>query len=157
MEWPEGVERVARALREAAVDARIEELTQPTATAAEAAVAVGCEQAQVVKSLLFVCDGTPLLALVPGDRRVDRRKLSRAAGATGTRMADAAEVVGATGYDPGAVPPFAHASPLRVLVDRRLLHREALWVGAGSERHLARLEPVDLVRLARAEEADLVR
>jgi prolyl-tRNA editing enzyme YbaK/EbsC (Cys-tRNA(Pro) deacylase) len=155
--WPEEVERVAQVLRDAAVDARIEELSRPTRTAAEAAAALGCEQAQVVKSLVFVCDEAALLVLVPGDRRADSFKLARATGASATRIATAEEVVAATGCEPGGVPPFAHPAPLRVLFERRLLHADAVWVGAGSERHMARLAPFDLVRLARAEEADMVR
>ncbi|HKI91111.1 MAG TPA: YbaK/EbsC family protein, partial [Gaiellaceae bacterium] len=74
-EWPEPVERVAATLREAVVEARLEEFPQGTPTAAAAAEAVGCELSQIVKSLVFVCDGRPVLALVPGDRRADPAKV----------------------------------------------------------------------------------
>jgi Cys-tRNA(Pro) deacylase len=156
MEWPEPVERVAQALRAAAVDARLEECTQPTHSAAEAAEAVGCEPAQIVKSLVFVCDGKPLLALVPGDRRADADKVARAASAGRARVAEADEVRAATGFDPGGVAPFAHGQRLRVLVDRDLLAHELVWVGAGSPRHVAGLAPHDLVRVSHGEIADLV-
>ena len=69
--WPEPVQRVSAVLRAAAVDARIEEFAGGTPSAREAARAVGCELAQIVKSLVLVCDGAYVLALVPGDGRAD--------------------------------------------------------------------------------------
>ena len=61
------MERVSAFLRAAAVDARIEEFAEGTPTAREAARAVGCELGQIVKSLVLVCDGAYVLALVPAD------------------------------------------------------------------------------------------
>src|SRR6476661_4853072 len=106
MAWPEPVERVAAVLRVAAASARIEEFAEGTPTAREAARAVGCELAQIVKSIVFVCDGAYVLALVPGDRRADERAIARALGAGDVRAARAEEVVEATGFEPGAVAPF---------------------------------------------------
>ena len=153
--WPEAVERVAGVLDAAGVDARVEEFPQGTPTAAAAARAVGCAQAQIVKSLLFVCDGRPTLALVPGDRRADAVKVAAAAGARKARVAKPPEVVAATGFEPGAVAPFPAPHVSRVLIDRKLLRHELVWVGAGTERHMAGLTPQDLVRVAHAEIRDL--
>ena len=71
-----------------------------------AADAVGCEPAQIVKSLVFICDGLPVLALVPGDRRADAAKVAAAAGAGYARVAKREEVLAATGFEPGGVAPF---------------------------------------------------
>jgi prolyl-tRNA editing enzyme YbaK/EbsC (Cys-tRNA(Pro) deacylase) len=155
VEWPEPVERVAAVLRSAAVDARIEEFPSGTPTAEAAAAAVGCELAQIVKSLVFVCDGRFVLVLVPGDRRADAARVAANAGASGARIAAPAEVLDATGFEPGAVAPFPAPRVERVLLDRRLLGREILWIGAGSPKHMAGLTPVDLVRVARAAPADV--
>ena len=155
MEWPQPVERVATVLRSAAVDARIEEFPSGTPTAEAAAAAVGCELAQIVKSLVFVCDGRFVLVLVPGDRRADAVKVAANAGASGARIAAAGEVLDATGFEPGAVAPFPAPRVERVLLDRRLLGREILWIGAGSPRHMAGLTSADLVRVARAAPADV--
>jgi prolyl-tRNA editing enzyme YbaK/EbsC (Cys-tRNA(Pro) deacylase) len=155
--WPESVERVATFLREAGAEARLEEFEAGTPTAVDAARAVGCETAQIVKSLVFVCDGRPVLALVPGDRRADPAKVARAAGAEKARIAGAEEVEAATGFSPGAVAPFPAGAVERVLVDRSLLGPEVVWVGAGSPNHIAAIAPAELVRLARAAPADLVR
>jgi len=154
--WPESVERVAAFLRSSGVEARVEEFSAGTPTAEDAARAVGCKLAQIVKSLVFHCDGTPLLVLVPGDRRADSRKVARAAGARRARVATAAEVRDATGYDPGAVAPFPLPRPLRVLVDRQVLVHERVWIGAGSPNHMATLAANELVRLSKAEAMDAV-
>ena len=153
--WPEPVERVATYLGMAGVDARLEEFPDGTPTAAAAARAVGCTRAEIVKSLVFVCDERPLLALVPGDKRADAARLTAAAGARYARIARPEEVVAATGFDPGAVAPFPVPNVSRVFMDRSLLRHEVVWIGAGSERHLAGIAPNDLARLAKAEIADL--
>ena len=79
--WPEPVERVAAVVRERGADVRLEEFSRGTPTAEAAARAIGCEASQIVKSIVFVCDGRPLLALVPGDRRADPAKVAEVADA----------------------------------------------------------------------------
>jgi Cys-tRNA(Pro) deacylase len=153
--WPDPVERVAAVLRAQGVDARLEEFEQGTGSATAAARAVGCDAAQIVKSLVFVCDGLPVVALVPGDRRADAAKVAAAAGAGYARVASTAEVVAATGFDPGGVAPFPLPRVSRVLMDREFLLHEVVWSGAGTERHVVGLAPSDLVRLTSAETVDL--
>jgi prolyl-tRNA editing enzyme YbaK/EbsC (Cys-tRNA(Pro) deacylase) len=153
--WPEPVERVAAFLREHAADARLEEFPEGTPTAAAAARAVGCDASEIVKSLVFFCDGAAVLALVPGDCRADPGKVALAAGAGGARIARQEEVLAVTGFEPGAVAPFPVPNVTRVLVEQALLLQETVWVGAGSSRHMAGLAPLDLVRLAKAVPADL--
>jgi prolyl-tRNA editing enzyme YbaK/EbsC (Cys-tRNA(Pro) deacylase) len=152
--WPEPVERVAAVLRERGVDARLEEFQQGTPTAAAAARAVGCADAQIVKSIVFVCDGRPVLALVPGDRRADAAKVA-AADAAYARIARPDEVFAATGFEVGAVAPFPAPRVGRVLLERELLGHSVVWVGAGSVRHMAGLSPGDVVRVTQAEVSDL--
>jgi prolyl-tRNA editing enzyme YbaK/EbsC (Cys-tRNA(Pro) deacylase) len=154
--WPDSVERVASYLRAAGAEARLEEFDDETATAREAAHAVGVEAAQIVKSLVCLCDGRSVLVLVPGDRRGDMGKIAEAAGAADARVASREEVRNATGFGPGAVAPFPLPGVELVLIERSLLSRDALWVGAGSTRHMAVLPTPELVRLAKARPADLV-
>lgn len=153
--WPEPVERVSAVLREAGAEARLEEFATGTPTAEDAARAVGCELRRIVKSLLFDCDGRPVLVLVPGDRRADPAKVARVTGATCARVAGAAQVEEATGYAPGAVAPFGLRKVDRVVIDDKLLVDGLLWVGAGSARHMAGLPAAELVRVSQAEAADL--
>ena len=154
--WPESVERVASVLRAQGVDARLEEFPEGTHTAGAAARAVGCEAAQIVKTLVFVCDMRPLLALLPGDRRADAAKVAAAAEAGYARVARPAEVVAATGFEPGAVAPFPLPKVERLFIDQTLLGHRLVWIGAGSERHMAALSPAELVRLSRARPMDVV-
>ncbi|MBA2383567.1 MAG: YbaK/EbsC family protein [Actinobacteria bacterium] len=154
--WPEPVERVAAFLRKAGAEARLEQLEAGTATAEDAARAAGCPLAQIVKSIVVVCDQRPVLVLVPGDRRADLDKIARAVGTPGARIARPREVEAATGFAPGSVAPFPLPRIERVLIDRTLLTHDLVWVGAGSPSHLAALPPAELVRLARAVPMDAV-
>ncbi len=156
MEWPEPVERVAAFLRETGAEARIEELSTPTPTAQEAADAVGCTLGQVVKSIVLVCDGSPVVVLVPGDRKVDTGKVARLVEARRATVAGPQEVVAATGFQPGAVSPFPLERVPVILVERTMLRHPTVWAGAGSETHLVALAPPELVRLTRGRVEDVV-
>jgi prolyl-tRNA editing enzyme YbaK/EbsC (Cys-tRNA(Pro) deacylase) len=155
-DWPAAVERVARALREAKVEARVEEFRAGTPTADDASRATGAPLAQIVKSLVFSCDGRAIVVMVPGDRRADARKIGRAAGCARVKSAGPEAVAAATGFPPGGVAPFPLPRIETVLIDKSLLAHELVWVGAGSDRHMAALAPSDLVRLARARAVDAV-
>jgi Cys-tRNA(Pro) deacylase len=155
-QWPEPVERVAAFLRAAGAESRIEEFPQGTPTAQAAADAVGCELRQIVKTLVFDCDGRSVLVLTPGDRRADAAKVAAATGATRARVAGAAQVEAATGFAPGGVAPFPARDVARVLIERTLLANDRVWIGAGSEKHMAGLAPAELGRLSRAEPVDAV-
>jgi Cys-tRNA(Pro) deacylase len=156
--WPEPVERVASFLRAAGAEARLEELVAETPTAESAAEAIGCPLEQIVKSVVLVLDtGAYAVALVPGDRRVDTGKVAVIVAAADVRVAGPEEVEDATGFVPGAVAPFPLTRASLVLADRTLLSQPVVWIGAGSTRHMARLSPVELVRLSRAETVDVAR
>jgi Cys-tRNA(Pro) deacylase len=153
--WPEPVQRVSSFIGRAGIDASIQEFTEETPTAEDAARAVGCRLEQIVKSLVFVCDGEYVLALIPGDRRADAAKIAAAVGASDVRVAKAKEVVEATGFEPGAVAPFP-TQVSAVVMERTLLQHGTVWIGAGSHTHLARIAPSDVQQLADARTADLV-
>jgi prolyl-tRNA editing enzyme YbaK/EbsC (Cys-tRNA(Pro) deacylase) len=154
-DWPEPVERVAAVLRAAAIDARIEQFSAGAATARDAAAAIGCDLSQIVKSLVFVCDGAFVLALVPGDRRADEHAVGSAAGAADVRIAGAQEVMFATGFEPGAVAPFPLRAVARTFMDSSLLAHQVVWIGAGTSEHMAAVPPLELQRLTRARAVDL--
>jgi len=153
--WPTPVERVVEFLAAAKVEARVQEFPEGTPTAEAAAKAVGCELGQIVKSLVFICDGRPLVALVPGDRRADRAKVARAAGGERAKVAGPEQVERTTGFRTGGVAPFPLPGIDLVLIDRRLVTHPVVWVGAGSSRHMASIAAPDLVRLTKGREADL--
>lgn len=151
------VERVVSAAREAGLTIEVERFPEGTRTAADAARAVGCEVAQIVKSLVFVAGAQPLLALVSGANRVDLDKLARAVevGPGGVRRADGDEARAATGFAIGGVPPFGHSVALTVLVDRDLAAHDRLWAAAGLPDAVFAVTPDDLVRASGGRVVDL--
>ena len=106
---------------------RIRFFPDGTKTAQDAAEAIGCPVSAIVKSLVFVVEAEgskePVVALVPGDLRLDTDKLAAAAGAERARRATLDEVREATGYAAGGTPPFGHARDLRVFADHGAHHR----------------------------------
>jgi Cys-tRNA(Pro) deacylase len=151
----------ARAVREAAAELglTIDVVSYPdgTRTAADAAAAIGCEVAQIVKSLIFVAGDTVTVALVSGANQLDERKLSAVAGTGKARRADADQVRAATGFPIGGVPPFGHPRPLPVFLDRELLHHDVVWAAAGTPHTVFAVSPQDLLRVTGAATADLKR
>jgi len=101
-----------------------------TRTADDAARAVGCDVAQIVKSLVFTAGGRPVVALVSGANRLDTRRLEALTGAPVAR-ADADLARSATGYSIGGVPPFGHATALPVYMDQDLSRHDVVWAAAG--------------------------
>ncbi|MEA2662834.1 MAG: hypothetical protein QOH08_2406 [Chloroflexota bacterium] len=126
-----------------------------TRTAQDAARQIGCTVAEIVKSLVFLADGAPVVVLCSGADRVDESKLKALLGASGIRRATANEAKSATGFAIGGVPPFGHAADLRVVVDRGLLQFTAVWAAAGLPDAVFPIAPAELVRLAGATDADV--
>jgi prolyl-tRNA editing enzyme YbaK/EbsC (Cys-tRNA(Pro) deacylase) len=154
--WPEPVERVAAKLRRRRSEASIEELGSRVASAREAAETLGVELADIVKTVIVVCDGKPVAVLSPGGRRVSLEKVARLTGSEQARVATAPEVRRLTGFEPGAVAPFPLPRAFRVYLDRSLLARGRVWAGAGSPRHLLSCSPRELAELAGAQVVDVI-
>jgi Cys-tRNA(Pro) deacylase len=142
------VARVSEAAAARGLELDLHQFPEGTHTADEAARAIGVEVAQIVKSLVFVVDGAPVMALVAGHNRLDERRLSAARGGATVRRADAALVKEATGYSIGGVPPFGHASELATVVDEDLLAFDVVWAAAGTAQDVFPLSPDDLVRVS---------
>jgi prolyl-tRNA editing enzyme YbaK/EbsC (Cys-tRNA(Pro) deacylase) len=129
-------------------DPDIRVFPEGTKTAEDAARAVGCPVAAIVKSLVFVVDDVPVVALVPGDLRLDTSRLAAAAGGTSARRATLDEVREATGYSAGGTPPFGHARQLRVFADPVLKRNDPVWAAAGTPTSVFSITIRDLDRLA---------
>ena len=148
-------ERVASALRQAGVDAQILEFPQSTRTARDAAAAVGTTVAQIVKSLVFLAGGRPVLVLGSGANRVDGAKLAAAAGVVRVAKADAELVRDVTGFAIGGVPPVGHRSTLPVYLDRDLMAFDVVYASGGTPNTVFPIAPRELARLTAATVADL--
>lgn len=128
-----------------------------TRTAQEAADAIGVELGQIVKSLIFGVDGEIVLAYVSGANQLDETKLAEAAGGVICQRVDADVVRSATGFPIGGVPPFGHATPLRVFIDPDLLHYDEVWAAAGTWHDVFGIEPHKLVEASGGAVIDLKR
>jgi prolyl-tRNA editing enzyme YbaK/EbsC (Cys-tRNA(Pro) deacylase) len=128
-----------------------------TKTAADAADAIGCDVAQIVKSLIFAVDGEVVLAYVSGANQLDEAKLAVAAGGVRCTRVDADVVRSATGFPIGGVPPFGHDNELRVFIDPDLLDHEVVWAAAGTWHDVFGLAPHKLVEASAGLVTDLKR
>ena len=123
-----------------------------TKTAEDAAEAIGCPVSAIVKSLVCVAiyeaRDEPVLALIPGDLKLDTNKLADAVGARSARMASLDEVREATGYSAGGTPPFGHKQRIRVFADPALRRNDPVWAAGGTPQTVFPISIDDLDRLA---------
>lgn len=147
------VERFLLAAAARGITPDVHEFSEGTRTASAAARAVGCDLAQIVKSLVFMASGEPILALTSGANRADPKKLAEVAGATSARLASPEEVRKATGYAIGGTPPFGHHTRLRVFIDPDLLSFDEVWAAAGTPRTVWAISPEKLIAASDAETA----
>jgi len=136
---------------------RVLEFEQSTHSSAEAAAAIGCDVAQIAKSMVFrAADGRPVLVVASGTNRVDEKKVAALLGVKIAR-ADPAFVLRHTGFAIGGVPPVGHLTAPVTLLDQSLRHFETIWAAAGSANAVFALTPADLSRLTGAVFADVSR
>ena len=155
---PEGMQRVAAALRAAGHPHAPQLLDDAARTAQQAADALGIAVGQIAKSIIFrrKSDDAAVLVVTSGDRRVDEKKVDALVGKTG--RADADFVKAKTGFSIGGVSPVAHATPPVVLSDRELFRFDQIWAAAGHPHAVFRLRPQDLAGLTgNAPVADVVQ
>jgi prolyl-tRNA editing enzyme YbaK/EbsC (Cys-tRNA(Pro) deacylase) len=147
-------EKVIDSARALGLDVKVQRLTASTATADDAALAVGCDRAQIAKSLVFIADGDPVLVIVSGAHRVDMDCLCDALDSAECRQATADEVRAATGFSVGGVPPFGHGLP--VVLDESLLGHEQVWAAGGDGHSLFEVSPERLRECTGARVASIV-
>ena len=130
------------------------EFDASTRTSAGAAAAIGCEVAEIAKSLVFkgARTGRPVLVVASGTNRVDEKKVAALIGEKIGR-ADAEFVREATGFAIGGVPPVGHATPPFTLIDEDLFRFEAIWAAAGTPNAVFKLTPAELQELTGGEVA----
>jgi len=157
MDLHPNVRRVMTAATDLGLDIDVRTFPEGTKTAADAAAAIGVDVGQIVKSLIFAVDGEIVLAYVSGANQLAEKKLATAAGGAKAGRVDADAVRQATGYPIGGVPPFGHATPLRVFIDPDLLQWPEVWAAAGTWNDVFPIEPNALVRVSGGEVVDLRR
>ena len=148
------IDRVRAALLAAGHPDTITEFPDGTRTAADAAAAIGCEVAQIAKSIVFRAGERAAVVIASGANRVDAKKVQAALGVP-VKRADADWVRAATGFAIGGVAPVGHISPPLLVFDRDLLALHPIWAAAGSPHHVFRTEAELLARITGAPVADI--
>jgi prolyl-tRNA editing enzyme YbaK/EbsC (Cys-tRNA(Pro) deacylase) len=143
------VARVRAALRQAGHDDTITQFPAGTRSAADAAAAIGCDVAQIAKTIVFRAGSQAALVVTSGAVRVDVVKAAQAFGVP-LAKADAVFVRDQTGFAIGGVAPVAQLSPCLILLDRSLLAQSPIWAAAGSPNHVFRTSAEWLGRLTGA-------
>lgn len=140
-----GAQKVQNLLKESGFSARVVELPDSTRTAVEAANAIGCTVAQIVKSLIFrgKQSDTAILVVASGTNRVDEKRLRELAGET-IEKANADFVRQRTGFAIGGVAPLGHSEALKTFIDEDLLQYDEIWAAAGTPHAVFQLTPKDL-------------
>jgi prolyl-tRNA editing enzyme YbaK/EbsC (Cys-tRNA(Pro) deacylase) len=126
------ISRVVAAVAAAGFEPNVKILDADAKTAAAAAAQLGCQVGAIANSLVFDCDGEPLLVMASGAHRVDTDLLARTLGAAAIGKADPRLVRSATGQVIGGVAPAGHPRRLRTVVDETLVRYPVIWTAAGT-------------------------
>jgi prolyl-tRNA editing enzyme YbaK/EbsC (Cys-tRNA(Pro) deacylase) len=150
-------QKVQQVLQSMGFDLYVVELPDSTRTAVEAALAVGCQVGQIVKSLIFKAKHSerPVLVLASGSNRVNESRIEELIDEPLGR-ADADFVRQHTGFAIGGVPPIGHSQPLQTFIDRDLLQYSEIWAAAGTPNAVFRLSPEDLIHMTAGQVVEII-
>jgi Cys-tRNA(Pro) deacylase len=150
-----GEEQVRQFFSSLGLEKRIESFAESTENSFLAAQALGVQQGQIVKSVLFLADEQPVLVLMSGDMNVHSKKLKRVVGARKVKIADPDTVVAVTGYGVGGVPPVAHRRPITTFIDSSLKRFPEIYPAAGTANNMFPTTFDELLRLTTAHVVDV--
>lgn len=151
------VQRIVDAAAERGVTVEVTRFSEGTATAEDAAAAIGCAVAAICKSIVLMADDEPVIVLTSGVHRVDERKVAAEVGADHARMATPEEAQAVTGSPIGGTAPYGQSEEVRLLLDDELLAEEEIWAAAGSPDAVFPIAPDQLLETSGAEVADVAR
>jgi len=138
-------EKLKRIIEERGIDAEHLSFDKYCRSVAEAAMTVGAEPEDFVKSICMVDgDGGVIVAIVKGEDRASTSRVAKALGTERPRVASPDEILGLTGFPVGGTPGFGFGA--RFLVDPHVLEKDRVYLGGGSERSLVRMSTRELVR-----------
>ena len=139
------------------IDATILPLSEKTPTVSDAARVLAVEPDQIIKSLVFMVGGEPLLVINNGMNRVDRTKMALyfEVGKNRIKFASPDKALIHTGYQVGSMPPFGHLNRLQTIVDTRVISHEVVFGGGGEINAMMRIEKAELLKVTGAEIVDV--
>lgn len=139
------------------IKATILPMTQHTLTVIDAAMALGADTDQIIKSLVFMANGSPLLVINNGLARVDRRKLAACLEINykKVRFASPEQALAFSGYMVGSMPPFGHKQTMHTIVDTKVPGMDTIFAGGGGIDAMMRLTSQELLCVTRAKVVDV--
>ncbi len=151
---PDSVQRVAALLAAMQHEKAIVMLPESGKTSAEAASSLGCDVAEIAKSIVFrrLADDVAVMVVASGADRVDEEKVAALVGPIG--KANARFVKEKIGYAIGGVCPIGHITPTVVMIDRNLFNYDSVWAAAGHPHAVFNLTPAQLQAMTGARTVD---
>jgi prolyl-tRNA editing enzyme YbaK/EbsC (Cys-tRNA(Pro) deacylase) len=144
------LQKVRQKLHSGGIEETIQQFEQGAHTAADAARAVGCEVAQIAKSIVFDTKAGPLIVVASGVNRVNKRLVGDTIGLK-LHSVGAGYLRDMLSLEPGGVSPLAVDPEVRTIIDRTLLRFDRIWLSAGTPSHLLNIDVVALGKLCHAQ------
>jgi len=120
---------------------------KPVYTSSDAARVRGTDPSIGAKAMVFSADKTPILIIVPGNKRVDSKGFKKQHGVKDLRICSADEVKKITGLEIGSVPPFGNLMNLTTYVDRDIKRLKEIAFNAGSHIRSIIMKSSDFINL----------
>nr|AGF93185.1 YbaK/prolyl-tRNA synthetase associated region protein [uncultured organism] len=135
----------------------IHEFLEGTKTAKDAAKAIGCDVAQIAKSIVMKANDNLVIVITSGKNRVSEKKLGTILNKSPEqiRTAHPEEIKRKTGWSIGGVPPFCHKNNLKVILDETLTQFEQIWTAAGTPNTVFPIKPKKLKEYSNAKKANI--
>jgi Cys-tRNA(Pro) deacylase len=128
----------------------------PTVTAQDAAMRLHVPLESIIKTIVFADqEGSPILAILTGDKRVDKRKLSSTVSALKVKIASLETTKNLTGFEVGVMPPVGHKNRMTTVIDRNVMDMDRVYGGIGVPNILIEIDPRDIARLTNAKIANI--
>lgn len=146
---PRSAQIVQEALNQKGFSCAVVQLSADVRTAAAAAEALGCEVAQIAKSLIFKTHDThkPVLILASGVNRVNEKQIEAHVGEKIVK-ADAEFTRAMTGFAIGGIPPVGHQKKIEfIFIDKDLLKLSSIWAAAGTPDTVFNCKGEDLTQM----------
>lgn len=135
------------------IEATILPMAEHTLTVPDAARVLNVAPEQIIKSLVFMAHGEPLLVINNGTAKVDRKKVAKRVGVNRKKLkfATPEQALEITGYIVGSMPPFGHRQRLQTFIDPAITELDTIFGGGGDVDAMMSLTPNELLRVTAAE------
>ena len=139
------IEKVKAYFRTRGMEDRVMEFSVSSATVELAAIALGCEECRIAKTLSFHVGERVVLVVMAGDTKIDNQKYKAQFG-TKAKMLEYEEAPALIGHAVGGVCPFAVNDGVEVYLDESLKRFETVFPACGSSNSAIELTIPELER-----------